>query len=141
MKNIVIYGFASALLMLGKAQGVVVFSSITNTGGTTSVITGGGSSGKAVSFVMPATPTYILASVVLNLNSIADAGIEIPLISIWSDDTVTPATPIGGYQVPHRGLIGNRRCIRSVPFAACSERVSGVYYSHGRGGKIHQHPP
>lgn len=83
-------------LLLGGAHGAVVFNSLSNTGGTTSIVSGGGgNSGKAISFVMPAGTDYNLTSVVLNLNGIADAGVENPLITIWSNDTVTTQTPIG----------------------------------------------
>jgi len=86
----------TASLLLGVAQGAIVFDSLGNTGGTTSIVSGGGgNSGKAISFVMPGGSDYNLTSVILNLDGIPDAGVENPLITIWSNDTVTPATPIG----------------------------------------------
>jgi len=96
MSKHLVSSFLTTGLLLGVAHGAIVFSSIGNTGGTTSIVSGGGgNSGKAISFVMPAGSDYNLTSVVLNLDGIADAGVETPLITIWSNDTVTTATPIG----------------------------------------------
>ena len=96
MTKHLVSSFLTSSLLLGVAHGAIVFDSLGNTGGTTSVVSGGGgNSGKAISFVMPGGSDYNLTSVVLNLDGIADAGVETPLITIWSNDTITPATPIG----------------------------------------------
>lgn len=96
MTKQLVSSFLAASLLIGAAHGAIIFDSLGNTGGTTSIVSGGGgNSGKAISFVMPGGSDYNLTSVILNLDGIPDAGVENPLITIWSNDTVTPATPIG----------------------------------------------
>ena len=82
-------GFLSA-----SAHGAVVFD------GTNSLISSNGitslsSNGQAMGFVMPADSNYSLTSIELSLGGIADEGVEAPSITVWSNDTVSPSTPVG----------------------------------------------
>lgn len=94
MKKFIGVSFLFIGLLQSVANGAIVFSSLNSTG-SFYIVTSTANDGRAMNFVMPSDFSYNLTSVELRLGGIADAGVEIPEITVWSNDTASPDTPIG----------------------------------------------
>ncbi|RYD38388.1 MAG: hypothetical protein EOP87_01695 [Verrucomicrobiaceae bacterium] len=77
-----------------SAHGAVIFDG-TNSLISSNSITSVPNNGLAMGFVMPADSNYSLTNIELLLGGIADEGVESPSITVWSNDTVSPSTPVG----------------------------------------------